>query len=195
MKIFRIIQKQYAIVGIGPYEQFTQKCPVNGREFLGFLLFGCLILTQLVYIYRVASSFMEYIVCICSVSGGIIVFVCFAAIVFGKISLFECIGWIENLIEISKMQSYRNYLYKWFILNTISFQTLKSFTSGCKYPISEAFFFKANQQIERLSEIVFMAMLKVLLQLLLLPKCIASFGIYFTTDSGSDSFQLPIPLW
>lgn len=106
MKIFRTIQKQYAVLGISASEQLIQKYAVSGKELVGFLLFGCLIISQLIYIFRVANGFMEYIVCICSVSGGIIVFVCFAAIVFEKVTVFACIDSIEKLIDISKRRSY-----------------------------------------------------------------------------------------
>ena len=66
---------------------------------------------------------------------------------------------------------------------------------GCKYPESWRFFSKINEQVERLSGIVFMIVGKIALQFVMLPTCIASFGNYFLTDLGSDSFQLPIPIW
>lgn len=66
---------------------------------------------------------------------------------------------------------------------------------GCKYPKSEALFFKANQQVEQLSQIIFTALVKVALQLFMLPKFIVSYVVYVTTDTGSESFQLPVPFW
>lgn len=66
---------------------------------------------------------------------------------------------------------------------------------GCEYPESMTFFLKIRQRVERLSEIVFMVVVKISLQLVMLPPCIVSFGVYFFTDSGSVSFQLPILIW
>lgn len=68
-------------------------------------------------------------------------------------------------------------------------------STGSKYPKSEAFFWKINQQVERLCEIVFMVVVNIPLQCLMLPRSIISFSAYFFTDSGSDAFKLPIPLW
>lgn len=66
---------------------------------------------------------------------------------------------------------------------------------GSKYPKSEALFFKANQQVEQLSQIIFTALVKVALQLFMLPKFIVSYVVYVTTDTKSESFQLPFPFW
>lgn len=67
--------------------------------------------------------------------------------------------------------------------------------SGQNDPKSMALFSKTNQQVERFSEIIYMLGMKVILQCVMLPKIIVSYAIYFITDSGSDAFQLPIPLW
>lgn len=66
---------------------------------------------------------------------------------------------------------------------------------GCVYPQSKQFFFKANGQVERVCEIVLMVLMKIQLQLFMLPKCVASFSAYFFTDAGDESFQLPCPMW
>lgn len=66
---------------------------------------------------------------------------------------------------------------------------------GCKYPKSRRFFLKTRRQVERLSDVVFKAVIKIAVQFLMLPKCLVSYGVYFMTDSGSDSFELPVPMW
>lgn len=106
MRIFQRIQRQYAILGIRPSKRWLQNdLPFNGRIALGFSLFACLICSQFVYIIYVANDFMEYIECICSVSGAIITFVCFAAVVYRRTTLFDGIGDIEKLIDTSKTLS------------------------------------------------------------------------------------------
>lgn len=66
---------------------------------------------------------------------------------------------------------------------------------GCKYPKSRRFFWKINRQVERLSETIFTVVMKTVVQILILPKCVVSFATYLISDLASDSFQLPIPLW
>lgn len=66
---------------------------------------------------------------------------------------------------------------------------------GCKNRKANALYVKTCSQIERLSKFIFMGMMKVALQCSILPKCIVSFGVYFFTDSGGDSFALPYPMW
>lgn len=65
----------------------------------------------------------------------------------------------------------------------------------CKYPESRASILKTNQQVERLTEIIFTLVMKISLQLQMLPKSIACYAVYFMTESGSDSFDLPFPVW
>lgn len=66
---------------------------------------------------------------------------------------------------------------------------------GAKYPKSKKFLMKTVQQIELVGEMSYLLMIKILLQLVMLPKCIVSYCAYFISDSGRDSFQLPYPFW
>lgn len=102
IKIFQRVREQYAIIGISPSNQSNQKFPFSKRVFLGFLSFSCTTVSQFVYILYVANDFMECMECVCSLSGTIILFVCFAAIVFRKAKLFDSIDNIEKLIDSSK---------------------------------------------------------------------------------------------
>lgn len=211
MKIFRDIQKQYAMVGISS----TRKHSFNTRVIIGLLLFACIMTSHFLYIVRVANGFLEYMVCIGSLCGNLITFISFAAIVFKQSLLFESIDDIEKLIGTSKTIS--NYSGLWKLetkksnssrihrltydllslceLDDISIWNQNIYISGLKYPKSEAFFFKTSQQVERLSGLVSTMVVKITLQLLILPKFVGSFVIYFITSSGNDSFDLPIPLW
>lgn len=66
---------------------------------------------------------------------------------------------------------------------------------GSKYSKSDSSFSQTNEQIERLSEIIFTVSVKVILQLMMLPKIFVSFAVYLITNAGSDAFQLPFPMW
>lgn len=98
MKILVIIQKHFASLGISS----PQQSKFNGRVFFGFLMFGCVIASQSLYIFHVANGFMEHIQGISQTSASFIIFVCFATFVFERNVLFECIGNLEELIEASK---------------------------------------------------------------------------------------------
>lgn len=190
MKVLELVQSHYAILGVSPSNQWTQKCPFNARVLSVFSLFFCTLVSHSMYICRAADGFMDYMVCICSTSASIMSIVCFAAIVLRKSELFEVIDNMEKLIDTS---------VHWF--NSIgkfewnSILKFKLYIIGCKYPKSREFFLKAIQQAEQITEILFLVVFKISLQCFMLPRCITSFGVYLFTNSGSDSFELPIPLW
>lgn len=105
MKILQTIQKQYAILGISSSNQSIQKMDsLLIRLFFDIFLlsFGYVIVSQLVYIFHVASNLMEYMESICTIAAYIITFASFVAIDFRKTTLFECIDKIEQLIDTSE---------------------------------------------------------------------------------------------
>lgn len=64
-------------------------------------MFGCNFASQTVYIYHVADGFMEYMMCISSISATFTMFVCIAAIVYRKDKLFKCFDNTEKFIDTS----------------------------------------------------------------------------------------------
>lgn len=102
MKVFQTIQKQFAILGISSPRPPIQKYPFNERIYFGFLLFGCSTVSKFVYIFHVASGFIEYVECVSVISGSIIIIVCFGAIVFRKSTIFESVDLMEKLLDASE---------------------------------------------------------------------------------------------
>lgn len=106
MKIFKIIQRHYAILGIFPSSNQSPKTwSFNKRVLIGFSLFGCLIISKFLYIFRGDTGFIEYMDGICTTLLSILSFLCFAIIVFRRATLFEGIDNIEKLIETSKYKN------------------------------------------------------------------------------------------
>lgn len=106
MKVFQFLQKQFAFVGITiSSKQSTIFNTFNGRVAFGFILNGCAIVEQSMYVIHVANGFMEYMECINSASGTIIIFVWYAAIALKKATLFEIIDKFEKLIDTSEGSS------------------------------------------------------------------------------------------
>lgn len=103
MKIFQTVQSQYAILGITRSSNHsTQELPFNGKILFGFLLFGCLIISGLVYILHVASGFMEQMQGVSSILASTMMCICFVDIVLGKTTLFEIIDNVEKLLDASE---------------------------------------------------------------------------------------------
>lgn len=182
MKVLKTVRRHYVVLGISPAQRLSK------RVLGGFLLFGYLIVSQFVYFFYKADDFMESMECFCSASGSIIMFIGFAVSVVKRALLFESIANIEQLIDSS--EPYSIYLFPCEITLKLNFYHL-----GCAYPKSEALFFKASHQIERLSETVFAVVMKIALQLYILPKCIVGYALYFITNSENKSFPLPFPMW
>lgn len=195
MKVFHRIRKQYAMLGISPSSnQSTQNYLINGKILSGFLLFGCLISSQLACILCVASGFMDYVVCICATSASIIYSVCFTAVVCRKTTMFECFDRMEELVNTSEpfLKIRSTFLMQLHFENLTKMNCMFSIL-GSRYPESKRFFSKASRQVERLSKNIFTVIMKIVLPCFMLPTCVVVLSIYFVSDSGSDSFELPYP--
>lgn len=64
-----------------------------------------------------------------------------------------------------------------------------------KNPKSQALYEKTNRLVEKLSVIAYLVIIKLGLPGLMLANEIVSYFIYFTTDAGSDAFELPFSAW
>lgn len=170
MKILRLVQKNYAILGISPSHNSNQRSRFNGRVLFGFSLFGCVVVFQLVFMFHMDGGLMEYMDAICSISATILMFICFVAIVLKETTLFESIDSIEKLIDTSE-----------------PIQTVLIINSNTKFTICCI--------LQEINIRVFTVVMKIAVQIVVLPKCFVSFVVYFGTDAGSDSFQLPYPIW
>lgn len=107
MEILQTVQKNYAILGISPPHHSNQRLSFNKKVLFGFLSIGSLIFSQAMFIFYVASGFMEYMDSICAISATIVVFICFATIVLRKTKLFEMIENIKKQIGASKATNLR----------------------------------------------------------------------------------------
>lgn len=66
---------------------------------------------------------------------------------------------------------------------------------GLKYPRSKAMYEKTNRLVEKISKFISFVIVYVSIPAFVLPKAIYCLFIYYTTDLGPDSFELPIPTW
>lgn len=185
MKILQNSQKYFATLGIGS-EQIKRQSLLNGKILIGFILLGYSLTGNSIYLIFEATSFDEYIECICSIVGIVVISTCFVTMVFGLTTLLDCIDDIESLIGTSE--------YK-FILRKHPITNQATFFEGLQYPASKALFGKTNRLVEKISKIIFFVIARMSPFCSMLPKLFVCFFEYFVADMGSDSFELPFPMW
>lgn len=66
---------------------------------------------------------------------------------------------------------------------------------GLEDPTMKAFYDATNQQIEKRSEFLYFIMVKAMPISYWLPRLIIYYICYFTTELGSDAFELSFPFW
>lgn len=66
---------------------------------------------------------------------------------------------------------------------------------GLKYSKSKKMYEKTNRLVEKWCKIAYFVIVKMSVPGFILPKALVSLFIYYTTDSGPDAFELPIPVW
>lgn len=69
------------------------------------------------------------------------------------------------------------------------------FFEGWQYPGSAKIYIKTHGLVEKLCKIMYFVIVNVTVPGFILPKAFICFVVYFTTNSGSDAFELPLPIW
>lgn len=101
MIVFRTIRNKLSFLDIGPSNPSTLQDPLNKRV-LGFILLGGNVVLHVVYIFQEANGFLEFVECLNSTFACTIFFVCFAAIIFRKTTLFNSLDNIGKFIDASE---------------------------------------------------------------------------------------------
>ena len=68
-------------------------------------------------------------------------------------------------------------------------------STGMENPLCEVIYEKANEKIEKLTEFIYFAGVKVSPASTVIPYSIVSYYFYFTSDLEKDAFSLPFPMW
>lgn len=77
----------------------------------------------------------------------------------------------------------------------ILFISLSNWNSALKYSATRSIFYKTNQFEEKFSKVILFVMVKITPICAIWPWCINIYFIYFTSDLGTDAFELPCPMW
>lgn len=77
----------------------------------------------------------------------------------------------------------------------VTFDCLMKIQSGKQFEESGPMYQKTGRQVEKLTELLFFVIVKILPQCLVVLKCVTRYFVYFTSDFNNDAFELPFPMW
>lgn len=97
MKLFQIVQKDLAFVGVSSTEK-----PFNQKNLMVFVLYAVNVVLYCILLYRDTVSFRECIDVIYVISVTVDVIACFIVIVSKTKSLFQCIELMEGIVNSSE---------------------------------------------------------------------------------------------
>lgn len=175
-------------------QQLTQKNPINRTILLIFVSYTCNIISYCVFMYYEANTFQEYTESFYVTSTDVLVALCFANVVFRVDGFFKFIDACVEIVASSEWNLKKNLGIILFI-ESVQLMIKIQNVPGQQCPGSKAIYDEIDQQIEKWSEIIRLAAGKGTPICLILPKSLLSFFLYFATDSGSESFLLPLPMW
>lgn len=66
---------------------------------------------------------------------------------------------------------------------------------GFKYLESKAIYEKVNEKVEKWTKILYFVLTVITLPGVMLPNCLTSCFLYFTTDLGNEAFRTSFPIW
>lgn len=100
MKVFQIIQKNFATIGISP-NLATPAHPFNGRIFVGLFILGSSIICNLIHMFYTAKSFADYTKSIIINSDTTLIIFALLIIVFNSEKLFKFINACNDAVNTS----------------------------------------------------------------------------------------------
>lgn len=186
MKIFLKTQKNLEFGGYRRNEN-----AFNRRRLVLLVLSILSLIPLIVYPFHVANTPKEYMDSIFMTATGILVFISSMSIAFKTQKIFDVIDDIEQVVGESECRIWIRY--------PIFFQPKLTYFAnifqGLKYAKSRAMYEKTDRLVEKISKIIEFVFVYVSVPGYVLPKAIFSLFMYFTTDSGRNAFELPLPTW
>lgn len=179
---FQTIQTNLELIGfkrgVPPFNKRQTWCFIEG-SISSFLIY--------VYILHVAKSPKEYMAGIFLGAVGTLVEISHFSTNLKTKTMFVLIDEIEEVLVESEF-------WLSFCLS-VSLWTIKCLLLGFKYTELKQLYEKTNRQIEHVSKITHFVMVKISVPVIVLPKALLCYFLYFTTDLGANAFELSIPTW
>lgn len=204
MKLFQTAQKNFALLGINPYDP-SRKNQFNKNIFLYILLVvSCFTQTGAFLIFE-ANTFDEYTEGIYILSASILSPMAVASLAFQLKTLFKLIKRCENIFDSSKWEmmdikvdSHRKFkLLANLTVNNFKYiihLCLNTF-SGMNVLASKELYEEVAQQAEQWSKWISIIAIKLTPLSGTILLLATSFFFYFVYDLGTDSFMLAVPMW
>ena len=85
-------------------------------------------------------------------------------------------------------------IYEAFEAFKESFPPWYSYT-GIENPKSKSIYTKLNEDIEKWTGVFYIFIVYLTVPATVMPQLIITFYLYITTDLGSETFNLPFPIW
>lgn len=181
MKIFQAARKYFAIVGISS-QNVVQK--LNTKSLPTFIIFGQALISNYVFLLHEAQSFREFTDS----------FYAAATVTLGAMShlvavwkMAETFKFIENCEKIIGKSEFETIIGIQKLMN----RCVLGLENASSKPIYE----EIIQKIEKLCEGLNFIIIYISTPCVMFPKCLISFFAYFTTDLGSEAFELPFSVW
>lgn len=189
-QIFESLQRNFAYAGIAA-NLARQSYPFNGAVTFGLLFLGFDIVSLLLFIAYDAEQFDEYTQAVNNLSVLTLITVALLILIVKIKQLFEFIDSGNDLVNISELDTksiLSHRVCRNYAINVVNIL-------GLKYSPSSSIFRKVIRFEQKLSNIIFFILVKVIPVFVCTPVVISAFLKYFATDLGTDAFELIYPMW
>lgn len=184
MKLFQIIQDNFAFVGISSNQPYW-----NAESAKTLFIFSLFTALGAMFLFFKANTFLEYTMNIYVTTAVLGTGISFLAMLHRKETLFELIDRLEEFVDESELKTF----YSFFVV-MMDFGDIKKSSESID-PASAAAFKETNRLVKRSCEIGHFVLVKVSPTCTVLPQAIISYVIYWTTNAGSEAFGLPFLFW
>lgn len=189
MELFQLTKDIFRKFGLIPTE-FLFRNPFNKRAISLLFLQLISITSYTLNLILEANTFTQYSDTAFMLSATVVAFYIYVICIwYRKIYLtrMNSLEIVVNQSEFAKNEFKNDDLIKKKNSNVL--------LTGLANPTSKVIYVKFNKYAETFCKLFYIGLVKVAPIGSMLPLLIISYVSYFTTDSGSDAFILPFPMW
>lgn len=190
MKIMETVRSQLNYVGMRSHQAIKGHL-FNIRNLTMLFILWMYIFCCTMYLIDGATNLKDFADCMYFNITGAATALNFAFINWKMAKIFRFMDNLEDIVNSSKCQIKMNLIL--FVVNSF---IRYFFSIGLMNPTLKTIYRKTNEEIKKVHKILNFALVKSTPVCVTIPVFIASFVAYFTTDLGTEAFELPIPtMW
>lgn len=189
MKIFDSLWRDLGFLGINQPKMFHQN-PFNKRNLVSVVALVMFAVSAIGFLIFEAETFDQYSESFYVVATSICYTECCLALVWKRRQIFQLTTDFETIIE--KRNKNIRLMYNFFYL------LLKNYVmiiSGLENPSTRAIYGKANEKANNLADWYYIVLMKITTPGCVVPSCVVTIFFYFTSDTKSEIYNLPFPVW